>query len=50
MRAQEIPRMSVPRAVAKVGTEIMNILVEIPARQIPIRELMRVSLRTLLFT
>jgi hypothetical protein len=28
----------------------MNILVEIPAREIPIRELMRVSLRTLLFT
>jgi hypothetical protein len=49
MRAQEIPRISVPKAIARVGTEIINTRVEIPAMEIPITELMRVSLRTLSF-
>ncbi|MGH7927691.1 MAG: hypothetical protein ACREQV_07840 [Candidatus Binatia bacterium] len=41
--------MSVPNAVAKVGTEIMKTRVEIPAMEIPIIELIRISLRTFSF-
>ena len=37
--------MSVSNAVARVGTEIMNTRVEIPAMETPITELIRVSLR-----
>ena len=37
--------MSVPSAVAKVGTEIINTRVEIPAMETPMTELIRVSLR-----
>jgi hypothetical protein len=49
MRAQEIPRISVSRAVASVGAEIMNTRVEMPAMETPMIELIRVSLRSLSF-
>jgi hypothetical protein len=37
--------MSVPRAAAKVGTEIINTRVEIPAMVTPMTELIRISRR-----
>ncbi len=44
-----MPSISVSKAVASVGTEIINTRVEIPAMEIPITELTRVILRSLSF-
>jgi hypothetical protein len=38
--------MSVPKAAARVGTDIINTRLEIPAVETPMIELMRVSRRT----